>query len=95
MGKTYFCTDCKKNHRSGKIYDEHLQYKEEEKEIIPSKKLLHAYSLSEIAKRQIMHYIDKMIWDEKFNHSKKREMYITEINRVILHEDNNNYIIKI
>jgi len=86
----YFCTHCKRNHRSGKIYQKHLEFKELEENNIPCNKVIDCIweDLPGIAKRQIRHYIRKMTWDSKNNFSKKRKMYIGEINRVILEEDN-------
>lgn len=90
MPKTYFCTECKRNHRHGKIWEEHLRYKKTKLDNIPRKKVVqYDWSfLRDIAQRQIMSYIRKMAWDKKNNGSRKREMYIHEINKVILHEDN-------
>ena len=90
MGKTYFCTECKRNHRCGKIWKEHKRYKGTEPDNVPTKKILeHDWNLLRpIAQRQIMHYARKISWDAKNNGSGRREVYIHEINKIILHEDN-------
>ena len=95
---SYYCPNCKRNHRPGaKIYNKHLHLKKVEEDKIPSYKVISCNykSLPKIAQRQIEHYILKMAWDKRKNFSKKRQMYIREINRVILEENHvNNMLIK-
>ena len=89
---SYFCTKCKRRHReSTAIHEKHLEWREIETEEIPCNKVLSCdiKRLSWIAQRQIDHYLNKMLADKKYNYSKRRKMYIQEINRVILHETNN------
>lgn len=89
MPKTYYCSECKGNHRHGKIYEEHMRYKRSEPDNVPSKKILKCNwdYLRPIAQRQIMHYARKMLLDKQNNGSSRKEMYIHEINKVIMHED--------
>ena len=89
MPKTYFCTECKSNHRHGKIWEEHKKYRKGKTDNIPIKKILKCNwnFLRPIAQRQILHYVNKLVWDRKNNGSDHREMYIHEINKIILHED--------
>ena len=91
----YFCTECKRNHRSGKIYKDHLKFRKVEEEYISCQKVIDCIweDLPKIAQNQIMRYIDKILWDKKFNYSKKRKLYIREINRVILEEYNDMLIL--
>lgn len=90
MPKTYYCSQCKQNHRSGKIYKDHLKFKKVEENHIPCRKVLLCIweDLPKIAQRQILRYISKMVWDKKSNYSKRRKLYIREINKVILEERN-------
>lgn len=97
MPKTYFCTECKKNHRCGKIWEDHKRFKKiKQEDNVPRKRVVDCDwdFLPEIAQRQIMSYLRKIDWDRKNNGSRKKEMYVHEINRVILHEGNG-IIIKI
>lgn len=86
----YFCTQCKRKHHSGKIFEQHKHLKQIEPNGIPTKKIINVdwKLLPNIAKRQIRHYINKLAWDMNCNGSNRKEMYIHEINRVILHYDN-------
>ncbi len=89
----YHCPKCKRNHRPGtNIYNKHVHLKKVEEDETPSDKILSCdyNSLPNIAKKQIAHYFLKMEWDKRKNFRKKREMYIREINRVILEEDHDN-----
>lgn len=92
---SYFCTQCKRKHHSGKIYKKHKHLQKIEKETIPYKKVLRCNwnFLPPIAQRQITHYIDKILLDKKLNYSSHIELYVQEINRVILHYDNETPII--
>jgi len=86
------CRKCKRNHRpSSAIYSKHIKLQVRESSEIPSNKVIscNLKLLSIIAQRQINRYLDKLLWDKKSNGSNKREMYIQEINKVILHETNN------
>lgn len=93
----YFCPKCKRNHRqSSSVYKKHQQFEKVESDNIPSKKVISCVfsTLPAIARRQIKVYIRKMVWDKNNNFSKKREMYIKEINRVILEEGQNDFLLK-
>jgi len=72
-----------------------LKFRKVEEDHISCRKVLDCIweDLPKIAQRQIMHYIDKMLWDKKSNYSKKRKLYIQEINRVILEEYNDMLIL--
>jgi len=65
-------------------------YRQIENDDVPCQKVIDFIweNLPKIAQRQIMHYINKMAWDEQFNHCRNKEMYVREINKVILHENN-------
>ncbi len=91
----YFCTECKRKHHSGKIYKEHKHLEKIKIDDIPYKKVINFnYDLlPNIAKRQIMVYVRKMAWDRKSNQSKQREMYIQQVNKVILRYDTETPII--
>lgn len=94
---SYYCPNCKRNHRpSTNIYKKHLHLKKVEEDEIPSKKLISCVfsDLPKIAKRQIDHYLQKMVWDKRKNFSKKRQMYIREINRVILEENDPSFLLR-
>jgi len=86
----YFCTQCKRKHHSGKIYKEHKHLQKSKPNGVPCKKVLPCNwnLLPPIAQRQIMSNIRKMTWDKKSNGSRRREMYVHEINKVILRYDN-------
>lgn len=95
----YFCSKCNRFHYRGEIYDKHLEYKEEElkkkdtskfigkkskkKKKIPSDKVINFNyeSLRPIAKRQI----DRLY--KKMRKTNNKELYIFQINKVILHEE--------
>jgi len=86
------CRKCKRRHRpSSAIYQKHINEQVLENDKIRSNKVIscNLKLLSYIAQRQINRYFDKLLWDKKYNGSNKREMYIQEINKVILHETNN------
>lgn len=93
----YYCSKCKRKHRSsGSFYKKHLKYKETKIEKIPSDKVI-SYdfeNLPEIAQRQIKQYARKMLLDKKCNYGKKKEMYIQQINKVILRETPDSFMIK-
>lgn len=88
----YFCLKCKRFHYRGKIYENHLKFKEKikqknnpinnKKNFIPSNKILEfdVDELRPIAQRQIQRWVMKM------NQSKRFMLYKREINKIILHE---------
>ena len=82
--KTYYCVKCKRNHKSGKIYEEHKKYVEKEEVEIPTDKILLSWdqirSLRSIAQRQIAR-----LW-KRAKLTKRFSLYIREINRVIIYE---------
>lgn len=93
----YFCPECKRKHRpSGSIYKKHLKYKKVEVEEIPSDKVFsyNFKSLPEIAQRQIRQYARKIQLDKEHNHSKWKEVYIREINKIILQETHDSFLLK-
>jgi hypothetical protein len=81
----YYCSICKRNHHRGKIYDEHLPFREQKSKNLEvnSDKIIeyNVNRLRPIAKRQLVTLLKKL------RHSKKKELYIREINRLILHEN--------
>ncbi|MFX1444820.1 MAG: hypothetical protein ACFFHV_15515 [Promethearchaeota archaeon] len=90
--KKYYCTKCKRNHYRGKIYENHLNYREiknkklnpnhKKKKSIPSDRFIEfdINELRPIARRQIRTLVMKM------NHTKNFRLYTKEINKIILHE---------
>ena len=90
--KKYFCLKCKRTHFRGKIYEDHLEYREKKskknnpnhktKNPIPSNEIIEFDfdELRPIARRQIQRCILKMHQTKHFG------LYIKEINRIILHE---------
>lgn len=84
----YYCSKCKRNHRSGKIYEKHkhLQIKQE-KEEIPFDNVIeyNPNDLRNIAKLQISRYLTKIK-----NNPECRKMYTQAINQVILYEREQN-----
>ncbi len=85
----YLCTECKRKHHSGKIFNDHKRFKKVKPNEIPFNKLLDFdYNiLPAIAQRQIVIYARKMAWDRKKNGCNQRQMYIQQINKVILRYD--------
>lgn len=83
MPEMYRCTKCNKCHRCGKIYYDHLEYKQREEVYVPSNKILEVdiSSLRKIAQRQINGILRRML---KFKGSKER--FVWQINRVIMYE---------
>ncbi|TFG07152.1 MAG: hypothetical protein EU539_05735 [Promethearchaeota archaeon] len=94
--KRYYCTKCKRYHYRGKIYKRHKEFKEEkneknnnsrskERNLIPNEKILKfdANKLRPIARRQIRRFLNKM------NKTNRIKFYTREINRVIIHEQQN------
>lgn len=82
MPKMYWCTECNKKHKSGKIYKEHMKYKYIEKPEYDNKKIQKIdFKLSEIAENQIISHINKMLW-----HPLRRDFYISKINELIEYE---------
>ena len=81
----YYCTECKKKHRCGKIYQDHLQFKKVEKKEYPSDKIMkfNIDSLRPIAQRQITKYLEKIKLTPKM-----RGVYISKINELIEFEKN-------
>ena len=93
----YFCPNCKRKHRpSSSIYKKHLKYKKRETDDVPSDKVLpyNFENLPEVAKRQIRRYARKIILDKERNYGKWKEVYIREINKIILHETPNSFLLK-
>ncbi len=79
----YYCTKCKKHHHKGKIYREHLKFKEENKStntIDDENIRVDLESLRPIAKRQLNRLLKKM--DKTGNH----ELYKKEIINLIKKE---------
>ena len=79
--KPYWCSHCRNLHKSGKIYEYHKKYWGNE-DAIPSDKIL-SYDpkkLRPVAKRQIIRLAYKM------NKNKKKDIYIREINRLLISE---------
>ena len=84
MSKTYFCTKCDGNHRYGKIWEDHQQYRK--KEVVSKKieavKLLpfDPLTMRSIALRQIGQLFYRMGLNGRKN------MYLNEINKIIIDE---------
>ncbi len=82
MPKTYYCTECKRNHRHGKIYTDHLRYKERETKKYDSEKVQKInFPLRQVAKNQIDNLINQIIYSPS-----RRDVYIEKINELIDHE---------
>jgi hypothetical protein len=88
--KKYYCTNCKRYHHRGKIYKEHLQYKNSKKnssKVQISKdfelKDVDFEELRPIAQRQILSLLKRMTRTEHPEYYKKR------IIRVIAYENQN------
>lgn len=97
MHNLYFCTKCKREHRkSTAIHKKHLEWQEVEEDEVPSNKVLSCKIslLPNIAQRQIIRYFNKILVDKRDNMGKKRGMYVHLINKVILHETQNGFMIK-
>ncbi len=92
--KKYYCLKCNRHHHEklGTIYEKHLKFSnkkilnknelEQVKSKIPDDKILEfdMKKLRPIAKRQINRLLKKLSYE------KKPELYIWEINRLLLHE---------
>lgn len=92
MNSPYLCSKCERKHRpSSAIYEKHINKQKIEIEEIPCNKILFCKIelLRGIAQRQIDIYLNKLLWDKRHNGYNKSEMYVHEINKVILHETNN------
>ena len=83
----YYCSECQRQHRSGKIYQEHLIFKAKKEIYIPSDKILE-FSYSEfkngrraLARRQISNHFRQIKLNPRWC-----DMYIQQINRVIMYE---------
>lgn len=83
----YYCNECKKRHRSGKIYQEHLKYRSKDEIYIPSDKILQ-FSYDEfkngrrgLAQRQIENHFRQIQFNPKWC-----DTYIQQINKVIMYE---------
>ncbi|MFX1420054.1 MAG: hypothetical protein ACFE9N_14140 [Promethearchaeota archaeon] len=82
----YYCNNCKKHHHRGKIYENHLEYKKEERRKNDDKNLkddetkINFNDLRPIAKRQFRRLYKKM------NLSGNHELYKTEIIKLIKKE---------
>lgn len=82
MPKTYFCTECKRNHRHGKIYKEHLKYKQKEGKKYDTIKVQKiGFTLRFVAKRQLNNLINQMLWNPS-----RKGIYIRKINELIDYE---------
>ena len=82
MPKMYYCTECKKNHKSGKIYRDHMKYKFVEKPVYDCEVIQQVdFLLRLIARRQIARY-KKKIKTTPF----KRSWYVEKINELIEYE---------
>jgi len=94
---SYFCPKCKRTHRpSSAIYKKHLKRKKVKKNDVPSDKVFpcNLKHLSGIAQRQIDIYLWKIHLDRKHNYGKWREAYIQQINKVILSETQDSFLLK-
>jgi len=84
MPKMYYCTKCKRKHKTGKIYNDHLEFQEQEETEIPSNNILlnreGIMSLRPIAQRQIARLLKRL------KLTNRRSLYIREINKVIMYE---------
>ena len=94
---SYFCPTCKRKHRpSSAIYKKHLKRKKAKKSNVPCDKVLpcNLKRLSITARMQIDVHLNKIHLDKKYNYGKWREVYIREINKVILDETQDSFLLK-
>jgi len=94
---SYFCLKCKRKHRpSSNIYKKHLKQKKIKKDDVPSDKVIpcNYERLPVLAQRQIDQYINKILLHRKMNYGKWEKVYIREINRIILHETQDSFLLK-
>lgn len=94
LDEKYYCTICEHYHykKLGKIYKKHIKYSNKNlikktsldkvKNEIPDDKILDfdTKKLRPIARRQLNRLLNKL------RYKKKQELYIWEINRLLLHE---------
>jgi len=93
----YYCPKCKKNHKSpSSIYKDHIEYKKVEVEEVPFDKVIpyQFNNLPEVAQKQIKRYARKILLDKEHNYGKWKEVYIREINRIILRETPDSFLLK-
>lgn len=77
----YYCPKCDRHHYRGKIYEEHLKYKEETSEEIPDDEILDIpRNINLLAKKRIR-TLNRKLEKESGNYYK---VYVREINKVIL-----------
>jgi len=81
--KPYFCSECKKLHKNGEIFEAHKKYYMKKDEAIPSDKILEAdlTKLKEFSKRQLKSLMDRMKWNPN-----KTDLYTKEINKLLIYE---------
>ena len=94
---SYFCPKCKRKHRpSSNIYKKHLKWKKVKKNNVPSDKVLpcNYKHLPRLARDQIDQYINKILLHRKMKYGKWEKAYIREINRIILHETQDSFLLK-
>ncbi len=81
MPKMYFCTECNKRHKSGKIYKDHMKYKFVEKIEYSSTEIQKVdFPLREIAKRQLGNLLIQI------KYTGRRGLYTQKINELIEYE---------
>ena len=77
----YYCTECEKRHKSGKIYKDHMKYKFVEKPEYDSETIQKIdFPLRYIAKRQIGNLLAQI------KYTGRRGVYTQKINQLIEHE---------
>lgn len=82
--KPYYCSRCDRRHVRGKIYNDHLKYKQEKFEV-PDDRVydINGSKLFGTAKRQVINLVKKWAKEED---KKWRKNYIKEINKILIEE---------
>ena len=81
MPKMYYCTECERRHKSGKIYKDHMKYKFVEKKEFNSEEIQKVeFPLRGIARRQIANHLAQI------KYTGRRGIYTEKINELIEYE---------
>lgn len=81
--KPYFCTQCKRTHRDGAIFESHMQWMGNKEDLIPCDRIIKAdvSKLRDLAVRQLNSLMKRL----KFNPA-RADMYRHEINKLFIYE---------
>lgn len=82
----YYCSKCNKKHKTGKIYQAHLQFELKEDNIPYDKVVLHSDDDFKPERRELIkRQINRLHHKYRLNPS-WRDVYVREINKVIMTE---------